>query len=86
MVTLLRGPQLCQDVVIFDFGADKVLVDGDRYMNFSRQVVSIEFKGSLKVYFMAWRNDKSFKACQDDNEILNGKVWLKHEKASRKLC
>ncbi|GJN33139.1 hypothetical protein PR202_gb21706 [Eleusine coracana subsp. coracana] len=72
-----------QDVVLLDFGAAKVSVDGDGYINLSRQVVSVELEGSLEVRFMAWKDDKALKECQDDNEVVNGEVRLKPEKAGR---
>ncbi|GJN33138.1 hypothetical protein PR202_gb21705 [Eleusine coracana subsp. coracana] len=72
-----------QNVVLLDFGAAKVPVDGDGYMNLSRQVVSVELEGSLEVRFMAWRDDKPLKECQDDNEVVTGEVRLKPEKAGR---
>ncbi|GJN10980.1 hypothetical protein PR202_ga29134 [Eleusine coracana subsp. coracana] len=72
-----------QSVVLFDFGADMVPVDGDGYMKLSRHVVSVELEGSLQVYFMAWPDHKSFKACQECNEVVNGEVRLNPEKAGR---
>ncbi|GJN33136.1 hypothetical protein PR202_gb21703 [Eleusine coracana subsp. coracana] len=72
-----------QSVILFDFGADMVPVDGDGYTELSRHVVSVELEGSLQVYFMAWPDHKSFKACQDGNEVVNGEVRVNPEKAGR---
>ncbi|KAK3125737.1 hypothetical protein QOZ80_7BG0609100 [Eleusine coracana subsp. coracana] len=72
-----------RSVVLFEFGADIVPVDGDGYIKLSRHVVPVELEGSLQVYFMAWPDHKSFKACQDGNEVVDGEVLLNPEKAGR---
>lgn len=71
-----------QEVVLLHFEAGKMFVDGDGYVNLSREVVSVELEGSLTVYFEARRDNKSFKACQYD-EVVTGEARLKPFKAGR---
>ncbi|TVU37802.1 hypothetical protein EJB05_11138 [Eragrostis curvula] len=71
------------EVILLDFGADKVPVGRDGYMNLSRHVVSVSVDESLKVHFMASRDDKAVKVGGDDSEVVKAEVLLMPEEAGR---
>ncbi|CAN6226111.1 unnamed protein product [Urochloa humidicola] len=63
-----------EKVILLDFGDDNVTVNDDGIMKLSRQVVSVEVNGKLKVSFKAW---------QDDGKIVGQVAAFKPAKSGR---